>query len=219
MLRRRAGLWKAREGRDILDLRCQDCGISAPPIVFLMDARTPGLPTDPDDLANAALVERFQATGEMRCIEELWRKYSKEVYQRCLRFLRDGAAAEDVAVDVFVKVMGNLRTQFRPDHFKGWLFTIAKHECINYRLRAAERLRGGNTDEMILAASGDPTLALDITRVLDQLSASQRIALKEFCGNGYSYEEIAKLEGWSLNEVKSHVQNGKRMFKKLWGGM
>lgn len=200
----------------LVDLRCHDCGISAPPIVSLMDSRTPGLLTDPDDLADAALVERFQATGEMKCIEELWQKYAREVYQRCLRFLRDEPAAEDVTADVFVKVMGNLRTQYRPDHFKGWLFTITKHECINYKQRAAERLRGGNTDDLVLATSDDPTLAIDIGGVLDQLSASQRIALKEFCGNGYSYEEIARLEGWSLNDVKSYVQNGRRMFKKLW---
>ena len=181
-----------------------------------MSSRTPGRLTDPDDLADATLVVRFQATGEMRCIEELWQRYAREVYQRCLRFLRNGAAAEDVMVDVFLKVMGNLRTQYQPDHFKGWLFTLTKHECINFRQRAAERLRGGNTDDLFLAASGDLTLALDVGSVLDQLSAPQRIALKEFCGHRYSYEEIAQLEGWSLNDVKSHVQNGRRMFQKLW---
>jgi len=180
-----------------------------------MSSRRHGLPTD-HDLADGALVERFQATGEMRCIEELWQKYAREVYHRCLGFLRNGAAAEDVTVDVFLKVMGNLRTQYRPDHFKGWLFTLAKHECINFRLRAVERLRGGNTDDLVLLAPGNLTLALDVGNVLDQLSPPQRIALKEFCGHRYSYEEIAKLEGWSLNDVKSHVQNGRRMFQKLW---
>jgi RNA polymerase sigma-70 factor (ECF subfamily) len=181
-----------------------------------MGSRTPGLQTDPDYLADTALVERFRATGEMKCIEELWQKYARGVYQRCLRFLRNGAAAEDVTVDVFVKVIANLRSQYRPDHFKGWLFTIAKHECINHRQTAAERLRGGNTDGLTVAASDDPALALNIGSVLGQLSAPQRIALKEFCGQGYSYKEIAKLEGWSLNEVETHVQNGRRMFKKLW---
>jgi RNA polymerase sigma-70 factor (ECF subfamily) len=181
-----------------------------------MGSRTPGPVTAPDDIADVALVERFQASGEMKCIEELWQKYAREVYQRCLRFLRNGTAAEDVVVDIFVKVMRSLRKQYRPDHFKGWLFTITKHECINYRQRAAERLRGGDTDDQVLAVSDDPTLALDISGILDQLSAPQRIALKYFCGHGYSYEEIAELEGWSVNDVKSHVQNGRRMFKKLW---
>jgi len=176
---------------------------------------TPGLLTDFDPV-DAALVERFQATGEMRCIEELWHRYASEVYRRCLRLLRNGSAAEDVTVDVFLKVMSNLRTQYRPDHFKGWLFTLAKHECINFRQQAAERLRGGNTDDMVLVASGNPTLALDVGSVLAQLSAPQRIALKQFYGHHYSYEEIANQEGWSLNDVKTHVQNGRRMFKKLW---
>jgi len=181
-----------------------------------MGTKPPGPPPDPDDFADVALVDRFRATGDVRCIAELWQRYAREVYHRCLRFLRNGASAEDVTVEVFVKVMGKLRTQYRPDHFKGWLFTIAKHECINHRQRAAERLRGGNTDDLVLAASDDPTLAIEISSVLGQLSAPQRIALKELCGHRYSYGEIAEIEGWSLNDVKSHVQNGRRMFKKLW---
>lgn len=182
-----------------------------------MRSQTPGLPTDrPDDPADAELVERFQATGEIRCIENLWRKYARDVFRRCQRFLRNAAAAEDVTVDVFVKVMSNLRAQYRPDHFKGWLFTIAKHECVNYRQRAAERLRVGDTDDLVLAASDDPALAIDVSSVIGQLSPPQRIAIKQFFAHGYSYTEIAELEGWSLKDVKSHVQNGRRVFKKLW---
>jgi DNA-directed RNA polymerase specialized sigma24 family protein len=79
-----------------------------------MRSQTPGRPTDPNDFADAALVERFQVTGESGCIEALWRKYSKPVYQACLRFLSNTADAEDVAVDVFLKVMDNLQAEYRP---------------------------------------------------------------------------------------------------------
>jgi RNA polymerase sigma-70 factor (ECF subfamily) len=181
-----------------------------------MRTLTPGPPTDPDDLGDAELLKCFQATGDTRHIEKLWRKYARPVYQACLRFLRNNADAEDVAADVFVKVMNNLRAQYRPDHFRGWLFTLAKHECINRVQRAAERLRGGDTDDLVLATSDDPTLAIDVSGVLGQLSAPQRIAIKLLYVNRYTYEEIAELKGWPVNEVKSHVQNGRRMFKKLW---
>jgi RNA polymerase sigma factor (sigma-70 family) len=181
-----------------------------------MGSRTPSLPTDPDDLRDPALVERFHATGEMWCIEKLWERYAGEVYHRCLRFLRDRAAAEDVTADVFVKVMRNLRTQYQPDHFKGWLFTIAKHECVNRQRRAAERLHAAGSDDFVHAVSADPSMRVDVLSVLDQLSAPQRIVIKEYYGHGYSYKEIAHLERLSLNEVKSHVQNGRRMFQKLW---
>jgi RNA polymerase sigma-70 factor (ECF subfamily) len=171
---------------------------------------------DPNDFADAKLVERFQATGEARCIEKLWQRYSRPVYQTCLGFLNNTAAAEDVTVEVFMKVMDNLRAQYQPEHFKGWLFTIAKHECINYTQRAAERLRGGDIDDLVLAISNDPSLSIDVRGVLRHLSAPQRIAIKLLYVNRYTYEEIAELKGWALNDVKSHVQNGRRAFKKLW---
>jgi RNA polymerase sigma-70 factor (ECF subfamily) len=169
------------------------------------------------NLADEALVERFQATGEMMYFEEIWRRYSKKLYSKCLCFMRDASAAEDVAADVFLKAIASLRAQYRPHHFAGWLFTIGRHECINHVKQAAERLRGGNTDDLHLAAPGDPAIAADIRSVLSLLSAPQRIAIKLFYVSRYSYEEIATLEGWTLKEVKAHLQNGRRMFKLLWG--
>jgi RNA polymerase sigma factor (sigma-70 family) len=169
-----------------------------------------------NNLADEVLVEQFQSTGEMMYLEELWRRYSRTVYSKCLWFLRDTSAAEDIAADVFLKVIASLRAQYQPHHFAGWLFTVARHACINHVKQAAERLRGGHTDNLHLAAPDDPTIAADIENVLSRLSAPQRIALKLFCANRYSYEEIAELEGWTLKEVKTHLQNGRRRFKLLW---
>ena len=169
-----------------------------------------------NDLADGVLVERFQTMGEMMYFEVLWQRYSKITYSRCLSFLRNASAAEDVTADIFLKVIAGLRAQYRPHHFGGWLFTIARHECINHVKQAAERLRGGRTDDLHLIAPGDPTITADIESVLSLLSAPQRIALKLFCANRYSYEEIATLEGWTLKEVKAHLQNGRRRFKLLW---
>jgi RNA polymerase sigma-70 factor (ECF subfamily) len=174
------------------------------------------LPEPLNNLADEVLAERFQTTGEMMYFEEIWRRYSKVVYAKCLWFLRDASAAEDVTADVFVKVIASLRAQYRPYHFAGWLFTVGRHECINHVKQAAERLRGGNTDDLHLVAPGDPTRAADIESVLSRLSAPQRIAIKLFCANRYSYEEIAALEGWTLKEVKAHLQNGRRRFKLFW---
>src|SRR5450432_184452 len=169
-----------------------------------------------NNLADEALVEGFQSSGEMMYLEELWRRYSQTIYSKCLWFLRDASAAEDITADVFLKAIASLRAQYQPYHFAGWLFTVARHECINHVRQAAERLRGGHPDDLHLAAPGDSTIAADIESVLSRLSAPQRIALKLFCANRYSYAEIAELEGWTLKEVKAHLQNGRRRFKLLW---
>lgn len=153
-------------------------------------------------------------------VERLWNEaspiVSKTVYSKCLCFLRDASAAEDVTGDVFLKVIASLRAHYQPHHFAAWLFTVARHECINHVKQAAERLRGGPLDDLHAAGPDDPTLAADIECVLSRLSAPQRIAIKLFYANRYSYQEIAKLEGWTLKEVKAHLQNGRRRFRLMW---
>src|ERR1039457_3052091 len=96
-----------------------------------IDQPPPPQPTDEE------LVERFQVTGDMKCFEEIWRRYSRKVYGKCLKLLHNPEAAEDVAADVFLKVMQRIRTRYRDGHFAGWLYTIARHECINYVQQAA----------------------------------------------------------------------------------
>ena len=44
--------------------------------------------------------------------------------------------------------------------------------------------------------------------MLSQLPSQQRLAVKLFYIDGYSYKEIATKTGLSENEVKTHLQNG-----------
>lgn len=152
----------------------------------------------------------------MKCFEDLWRRYAAKVFGKCLRFLQNPEAAEDVTADVFLKVMQHIRTSYRQEHFAGWLYTIARHDCINYVRQAAVRLHEGGIDELDPSTLLDPALAADVTEVLGQLPDRQRISLKLLYVSRYSYEEIARLKGWPVKEVKTHVQNGRRMFKRLW---
>ena len=83
-------------------------------------------------------------------------------------------------------------------------------------MQAAVRLHDGGIDERGLSNRENTATAADVKDVLSQLDARQRIALKLHYVNGYSYEEIARLTGWTRDSVKTHIQNGKRMFKLLW---
>jgi RNA polymerase sigma-70 factor (ECF subfamily) len=49
-----------------------------------------------------------------------------------------------------------------------------------------------------------------LVRFVKQLEPKQQVAVKLFYLDGYSYEEIAKITGYNLKTVKSHIQNGVR---------
>lgn len=50
----------------------------------------------------------------------------------------------------------------------------------------------------------------DLERELGNLSKEQRVCVELFYLKDKSYQEIADETGYSLNQVKSYIQNGKR---------
>ena len=50
---------------------------------------------------------------------------------------------------------------------------------------------------------------------LEELNEKQAICIKAFYLEKRCYDEISKMEGLTLNEVKSHIQNGKRNLKMI----
>ena len=53
----------------------------------------------------------------------------------------------------------------------------------------------------------------DIKNALNQLKPLQRKCFSLYYLEGYSYKEIAESTSLQMNQVKSHIQNGKRNIK------
>ncbi len=66
------------------------------------------------------LVARYVGTGSERYFEELWRRYSREIFLRCLRVVRNPSIAEELTSETFVKALRGVGA-YEPGHFKGWL--------------------------------------------------------------------------------------------------
>ena len=167
-------------------------------------------------MTDESLVERFQASGDAKYFEEIWRRYAQGVFNRCLRFLRNSAAAEDLTSDTFLRVIQGIR-DYRADNFPGWVSTIARNLCVNHVRSAAARhecmtiedVKGDQSDEK-------QQFNAEVEDVLNQLPERQRRTLKLFFIDKYSYKEIVELTGYSHKEVKSYIQNGRRKFRLLW---
>jgi RNA polymerase sigma-70 factor, ECF subfamily len=93
------------------------------------------LPTNGRDFGEALASAR---EGDDRALTALW----QELHPALLRYLRavEPGAAEDIASDTWLEVTRRL-DRFSGDerHFRGWLFTIARHRLIDHRRRAARR--------------------------------------------------------------------------------
>jgi len=85
------------------------------------------------------LVAAIQA-GKQAYLAELYNRYEKKVYYRCLGMVKDRSLAQDLAHDVFIKVFSNLHKFKGTADFSFWINAITYNHCISY-LRKAKRLR------------------------------------------------------------------------------
>jgi len=178
-----------------------------------MASRAQTLPTPSDE----ELARRFAETGDETCFKELFERHGKKVFFACRRFFSDSDAAEDATQETFLRVYQRIR-QFQEGNFLKWLMRIARNICIDeWRKRRPEAQNAAaeisEVPEMARCASSEIHLAVGRLREeMKKLSFEQRRCI-EMKIEGYSYEETAARTGLSVEAVKSHLQNGRRM---LW---
>jgi RNA polymerase sigma-70 factor (ECF subfamily) len=169
-----------------------------------------------DALANAAeaAVVVLAGAGDDRAFEELVRRRQGSLRGLLRRLCGNAALADDLAQQSFVQAWTRLSTLRAPAAFGGWLRQIA----VNTWLAQAR----GRTPIAALpvdledAASADPSLALDLDRLLHRLSEGERTCLVLAYAEGLTHAEIAATTGWPLGTVKSHVLRGGARLREWW---
>lgn len=176
-------------------------------------------------MSDAELVAHYKLTGENTCVGELFARYRHLVYGVCMKYLGDEDESQDVQMHVFEKLLNDL-ARHEIAQFKGWLYAVSRNECLMYlrsrksRLEKQQELKKDTETFM----ETDPNLHLSgvnekeqqlqlMEKGLSQLNEPQRICMELFYLKEKCYKEIADETGYSMNEVKSYIQNGKRNLK------
>lgn len=165
----------------------------------------------PDIAAEDALLARARQ-GDQQAIMEIYERYFQPIYQFARLRTDDPTLAEDVAAEVFLKLVRGLRSRGGPERsLRGWLFQVARNELNRHygrRLRYAET----TLEDWEPALSTDPDLEAQYIRAVDtqrarralrMLSADQQEVLILRFGQALSLEETADVMGKSVSAVKS----------------
>ncbi len=170
------------------------------------------------------LLSQYRLKRDNKLLGELFKKHALMVFTVSMKYLKNEDEANDVVMNIFEKLLKELH-QHQPENFKAWLYTITKNHCLMIlRKPIKESSFGLNENEdgfmesdMFLHLSNDEQEKEEQLQILEQalpeLKSQQRTCIELFYLKGKSYEEIAKQEKLSLNEVKSAIQNGKRNLK------
>ena len=163
------------------------------------------------------LLERFYRDHDNEWLGILLPRYTLLLFGVCMKYLRNEEDARDCVQQIFLKAISELH-KYKVEYFKSWIYMIAKNHCL-MKLRDKGRHPVEITEKM--AARPDTFIdreqhlekehALsDMKTALGELNAEQRLCVTLFYLEKRSYTEIAAQTGYSMMQVKSYIQNGKR---------
>ncbi len=141
----------------------------------------------------------------------------------CTRLLTDRSLAEDVAQEVWMKVIENANKYEARDRLRPWLLTLARNASLNILRSRKSWVEIEDSSQDIPESS--PSLLDELVAKneahalrdsLDSLPSAQRTALSLLTIEGLSYDEIAKAMDLSLASVKTHIHRGRQgLIEKL----
>ena len=178
-------------------------------------------------LSDEELVKSFCTNEENHFLEELFGRYIRFVFLICLKYLKNEDNAKDAAMQIFEKVSHDLK-RFEVLNFKSWLHVITKNHCL-MQLRSASKSTTTNIDNQKYFEpnmeinpflhheyDSEKELKLEqLEKAVSELDNEQKQCVELFYLQEKSYKEVADITGFSMNQVKSHIQNGKRNLKNI----
>lgn len=175
-------------------------------------------------LSDSELIDRYRFSHDNAYIGELFQRYSHMLFGVCLKYTRNEERAKDTVMDVFEKVLKELK-RHPVENFRTWVYSVAKNQCL-MDLRTEKRVDARHEEyahlnkEIVefdlpqhLSSESDTETDRKLDEAIAELKDGQRQCIRMFYFEKRSYEEIEAATGYSYKEVKSFLQNGKRNLK------
>ncbi len=176
-----------------------------------------------DHITDHELLDRFYEDHNNEWLGILFSRYTLLLLGVCMKYLKNEEEARDSVQQVFLKVITELH-KYRVEFFKSWIYMIAKNYCL-MKLRD----RNGKTPVTISEdfsvseeENPEPSYHLEkdqlldlMSLALDELGQDQKRCVTLFYLDKASYQEIAAQTGFTMLQVKSNIQNGKRNLR-IW---
>ena len=169
------------------------------------------------------LISRYKKSGDVNLVGELYKRHTVFAFGVCMKYLKDEDECHDAVMQIFEKLMVDLK-KHEVENFRAWLHTVTRNHCLMY-LRSRKKfedkqipLEDNLNAGMESAHDVHPEVEKEqmlqyMEEALDGLNDKQRLCVDLFYLKQKSYEEVASETGFSMNEVKSFIQNGKRNLK------
>lgn len=179
------------------------------------------------NLSDEELISSYQSSEDPAYVGELFERYTHMSFLVCMKYLKDEVESEDAVMQVFEKLINDL-SKYNIKSFRPWLHTVLRNHCL-VLLDKQQRVRQKSDNyvrdtELFMELQSLDHLSNDIEmreleleqleKALGLLKIEQRRCLELFYLQQKRYQEVASITGYTMKQVKSFIQNGKRNLKK-----
>ena len=174
-------------------------------------------------ISDQELLQNYHADHNSEWLGILLQRYTLLLLGVCMKYLKNEDEAKDSVQQIFLKVIQELQ-KYKVEYFKSWLYMVAKNYCL-MKLRDRQSRIPTELTEKLMAAPGEETdwqalvkadHTLELMEIaLKELNLEQQQCVTLFYLQKKSYQEISDVTGFSMLQVKSYIQNGKRNLKLL----
>lgn len=181
---------------------------------------------DLKSLPDEDLIRFYRSTPNNRYLTELFDRYTHLVFGVCMKYLRDEEESKDAVLQIFENLMTSLHKQ-EVVNFKSWIYKVSKNHCLMSlrKLKSMEKVKTEYFESIrqeIMESEGifhhnngleiEESIPL-LQKAMEKLNEEQRKCIELIYLQDKSYQEVAIITGYSLKQVKSYTQNGKRNLK------
>lgn len=168
---------------------------------------------------NSRVIDRCKE-GDNRAQYELYKLYSKAMFNVSMRITNDYSEAEDVLQEAFISAFRNLHTYKAEASFGSWLKKIVVNAAINaIRKRRSELVP---MDERTIAEVPDEQYEDDtdwqvdkVRKAIQKLPDGYRVVLSLYLLEGFDHAEIGEVLGITESTSKSQYSRAKKKLLEI----
>lgn len=174
---------------------------------------------------------RAYLVGNKQALEILIQRHLNNVLAFVIKYTKDQASAEDITQETFVKAWKHLKSYNFDYSFKTWLYTIAKHNALDYLKRKQAvcfseleasviemefqtllRDNQSNIFEQLARRDGSHT----INELVSQLTTPYQETVRLHYYQELNFREISELIKEPLNTIKTRHRRAITKLQKLF---
>jgi RNA polymerase sigma-70 factor (ECF subfamily) len=174
-------------------------------------------------ISDQQLLENFYADQDNKWLGILLPRYTLLLLGVCMKYLKNEEEAKDCVQQIFLKTITELK-KYKVAYFKSWLYMVAKNHCLMKIRDSQGKIPVELTERYMTATEEQPDIqsliqtdqAIELLAdALNELPAEQQQCVTLFYLQKKSYQEIGEEAGFTMMQVKSYIQNGKRNLRLL----